>query len=128
MHRCVTKFVLGAAAALALGGAAQATEVNISISAGRQVASYDGDGSGYSQVGYYGDGYGYGERRYIQAPSRYGYHDGDRYYGRPVPERPSWHRPVAGRPHWAHDDCRLIIKKRVNAWGEVTVTRIRRCH
>ncbi len=117
MHRSFTKFALAAVATLALGGAAQATEVNISITSDREA---------YRQVGYYGGHYGYGERRYIQAPSRYGYSSGDRYYGRPVPERPYWHRPVVGRTQW-DDDCRLIIKKRVNPWGEVTVTRIRRC-
>jgi hypothetical protein len=35
MHRSFTKFALAAVATLALGGAAQATEVNISITSDR---------------------------------------------------------------------------------------------
>lgn len=120
MHRSVTTLALGAAAALAFAAAAQAADITISIAVERDAhrwVAYDGDDDG--------------ERRSIQAPGRSGYHDDHRYYGRPVPERPHWdrphwQRPVAARPHW-DDDCRLIIKKRVNPWGEVTVTRIRRC-
>jgi hypothetical protein len=109
MTRILMKAVVGATTALMLGGAVQASEVNISISSDR---------GSYRSVGYYGDDYGYGERRYIRAPSDYGYHHGDRYYG----------RPVAARPHWyGHDDCRLIIKKRVDPWGNMVVTRIKRC-
>ena len=37
-------------------------------------------------------------------------------------------RPVYGRPVFDdHDDCRVIIKKRVNAWGDVAIKRIKRC-
>ena len=65
------------------------------------------------------------------------------YYGRPVYEdddfepryrRHYWgrgdYRPVYGRPVYAGGyggGCRLIIKKRENAWGDVVVKRIRVC-
>ncbi len=110
MRPTLTKALLGLTAALMLGGAVQAGEINISITSDR---------GSYRPVQYYGNDYGYGERRYIRAPSDYGYHHGDRYYGRPVVTRPRWH---------GHDDCRLIIKKHVNQWGHLVVTRIKRCH
>jgi hypothetical protein len=118
MSRSV-KIALGAVAALMIGGAAQATEVRVSVKT---------DSGGYRPAGYYQvDAGGYEDRR------DYGYRDPDRYYDRPIPdrdrwERDRWQRPVAERPHWrGDDDCRLIIKKREDAWGNVTVTRIKRC-
>ncbi len=119
MNRSVLKIAMGAVAALIIGNAAQAMEVRVSVTADRDA---------YRQVGYYQvDAGGYEDRR------DYGYRDPDRYYGRPVPdrdhwERHRWHRPVVERPHWrGDDDCRLIIKKREDAWGNVTVTRIKQC-
>ena len=51
----------------------------------------------------------YNERRHIAQPVFYG-------------------RPVYGRPVFDdHDECRVIIKKRVNAWGDVVIKRIKRC-
>lgn len=114
MNQSVMKVAMGAVAALMISGAAQATEVNISIRTNsdshRQVRHYDGND--------------YAERRYVHDRSDYGYRDPDRYYGRPVYER---HRPVYGHSHWRHDDCRLIIKKRVDHWGDVVVKRVKVC-
>jgi hypothetical protein len=36
-------------------------------------------------------------------------------------------RRVAERSHRAHDGCRLIVERRMNASGDGIVTRIRRC-
>ncbi len=66
-----------------------------------QAGSYYGGGYGYSGGGgYHGGGYSRG------------------YYGRPVASYPLWR---------GHDDCRLIVKRRFNRWGEMVMTRIRRC-
>ncbi len=117
MNRSLKTILLGAGAALMLGGAAQAGEY------GR----YDGGDDGYRHVRYERvDAGGYDERRYLRR-------DPDRYYGRPVPdrddwERRRWHRPVVERPYWRGDEgCTVIIKKRINHWGERVVTRIKRC-
>lgn len=51
-----------------------------------------------------------------------------RFVGRPVPEWGYSGRPVATRPWGRHgEDCRLIVKRRVNPWGEVVVRRVRIC-
>jgi hypothetical protein len=53
-----------------------------------------------------------------------------RFYGRPVPDwRRRWNRPVAFRAWGRHDeeDCRLIIKRRVNPWGEVSIRNVEVC-
>ena len=112
---------------LALGGAAKAADISISIHAPgagfRQVADWDGGGyygGGRREVERYveerrgGRGYGYG----------HGYDD-DGY--RSWPERRSWSRPVSVRPAWGHEECRVIIKRRVNPWGDVVVKRIKIC-
>lgn len=50
-----------------------------------------------------------------------------RFVGRPVPEWGYAGRPVAMRP-WRHgEECRLIVKRRINPWGEMVVRRIRIC-
>jgi hypothetical protein len=56
------------------------------------------------------------------------YLEEERVYDRPVPGWRPWSRPVAARP-WQGpgSDCRVIIKRRENAWGEITVRRIRVC-
>jgi hypothetical protein len=47
-----------------------------------------------------------------------------RRYAQPV----YYGRPVYGRPVFDdQEECRVIVKKRVNAWGDVVVKRIRRC-
>jgi hypothetical protein len=51
-----------------------------------------------------------------------------RFVGRPVPEWGYAGQPVAMRPWWRHgEDCRLIVKRRVNSWGEVVIRRVRIC-
>jgi hypothetical protein len=115
---------LGFAAALAVGGAAQAADVQVSVRVGepswpRPVADYD-DGE---------------DDRFVPEAHQYRAYPGagpDRFDERPF-ERPRWRppvyaRPVFGRPGWeAPEECRLIIKRRVNPWGEVVVRRIKIC-
>ena len=60
------------------------------------------------------------------------HHPGDRYDNRPIRrpdwDRPSWHRPVYGGPRWSrYDDCRVVITRRVNRWGEMVVSRKHVC-
>jgi hypothetical protein len=56
------------------------------------------------------------------------YVEEERVYDRPVPGWRPWSRPVAARPWQAPgEDCRVIIKRRENPWGEITVRRIRVC-
>lgn len=55
------------------------------------------------------------------------YVEEERIDGRPGP---GWRRlgyPIAARPWWKGEDCRLIIKRRMNPWGEVIERRIRVC-
>ncbi|MEZ0168058.1 hypothetical protein [Microvirga sp. TS319] len=64
------------------------------------------------------------EERFERGPR---YVEEEQVYGRPGPR---WHRPgypVAVRPWWGGEDCRLIIKRRINPWGEVIERRIRIC-
>jgi len=73
-------------------------------------------GMGYG----WGGGYGYGRP--------YGY--GHPYaYGRSYYARPAYGVPVYGGPVYGGygDDCRVIIKRRVNQWGDIVVRRIRVC-
>jgi hypothetical protein len=119
-----------AVAALMISGAAQAGDLSFSVTSAygayRQV-QYERVGSRFH------DDDGFGERRYVREHRDYGYRDPDRYYGRPVRDRDHWdrhrwHRPIADRPHWRDgEDCTVIIKKRVNEWGDRVVTRIKRC-
>jgi hypothetical protein len=69
--------------------------------------------------GRFHDGRMYGGARYVEE---------ERVYENPVPGWRPWSRPVAARP-WQGpgSDCRMIIKRRENAWGEITVRRIRVC-
>lgn len=56
------------------------------------------------------------------------YVEEERVYDRLVPGWRPWGRPVAAR-RWQGpgSDCRVIIKRRENPWGEITVRRIRVC-
>lgn len=119
--------VVGLAAALAFGGAAHAGE-------------FDGAfGPAFDRVQFFDADDGYGPR---PAPRWYGpgYDDREpgRFYGRPVYERPRpvvpiydappWQRPGHGRPHWVdEEECRIVVKRRINRWGERVVRRIRIC-
>ncbi len=129
--------VLGAVAALTLGSAAQASEVNVTIRTDsygvpQRIADYSGD---------------LFERRQQTRSEHWSEHrDPDRYYGRPVPDwkerRSQWGRyhgvPVAEVPYWQRpvfagpgqgygDRCRIIIKERVNRWGEMVQVRTKVC-
>jgi hypothetical protein len=102
MKSACKSVLVAAFAALALGGVAQAGEFD---------SGWGSDRGGFTRP----DRGGYGGRHW----------DDGRYYGRPV-HRP-W-RPVFAGPRWGwHDDCRLIVKRRVNPWGDVVVRRIRVC-
>ena len=107
MAHMLTKVALGAVTALMIGGAAQAGDYY----------SYGGGYGGYRQTQYYGGGgYGYGGDRHYGG----GHRHGGGYYGRTSGGYSGWHRGGYG-------GCTLIIKKRINRWGEMVVTRIRRC-
>ncbi len=109
MAHMLTKTALGAVAALMLGGAAQAGDYY----------GYGGGHGGYRQTQYYGGGgYGYGGGGGRSYGGGYGHGGG--YYGRPVSGHGGWHGG-------GHGGCQTIIKKRFNRWGEMVVTRIRRC-
>ncbi len=105
--------VPGLLAFLALSGSAQAGEIKITIRtsdpSAPRAASYDECSS----------------RRYIRAP------DADDC--RPSGSRHRWHRsswyaPVAARRDWYdHDDCRIVITRRVNAWGDLIEKRKKIC-
>lgn len=101
--------VFGAVAALGCAGAAQASEVSVAVD-----TTNDGlhrDIADYARGSFERHGYRRGEDGYE--------HRGpDRYDGRPVFAGPGWgyRRP-----------CRLIIKERVNRWGEEVQVRRKVC-
>ena len=70
----------------------------------------------------------YRERREIVRPA-YGRpaHDGPVYgrsaYGGPVHGRVVYHRPEVDD----EDECRVVVKRRVNAWGDLVVRKTRVC-
>jgi hypothetical protein len=129
--------VLGAVAALTLGSAAQASEASVTIrtndhGALQRIADYSGE---------------LFERRQHTRSEHWSEHrDPGRYSGRSVPERkerrshwngysgvhvverPHWQRPVFAGSGWGHRDrCRIIIKERVNRWGEQVQVRTKVC-
>ncbi len=128
---------LAAVAALTFGSAAQASEVNITIRTDtygthRRVADQD-----YQP---------FKRNQYTRSEGWYEHRDPNRYYGRPVPEwqerrfrhggyygvpvaqRPHWQQPVFAGPSWGYPDtCKIIIKERVNRWGETVQVRTKVC-
>ena len=120
MNPVVKSFALAAVAALAIGTAAQAADLGVPFGPDRYDSGRDGSGGGH------------GGYRFVDAPGDDDDRDGEREGYRHAPDRRhwaggDWSRPAAARPHWAQDGCRLIVKRRENAWGDVTITRIRRC-
>ena len=119
-----TKSVLAAVAVLTLGSAVQASERNVAV----RVA----DHHAYGPVADFDT---YDESRFTRhergdVEERFGRRHPDRFYGRPVPDQPRWARPVFDQPRWRHrhfEECRVIVKRRVNFWGEPVVRRIRIC-
>ena len=114
---------LACLAALALGTAAHATEVKVTIR---------GDGYGVPQrIADYNGEY-LEQRRHRRSEHWHERRDPDRFYGRPVPEwhdgrshRGTYHgfpvveRHVLARPHRSiRAPCKIIITERVNRWGE----------
>jgi hypothetical protein len=124
-----------------LGGAAQAGGIDIRITTSDRA---------YATVGsrYQVDDDDFARRRYLAPRQRdfdddddryrsrhgYEYRKPSRYYGRPVPDRGYWERhsysrPVVAIPAWGHrdHDCRILVKRNVNDWGQVVIKRTRVC-
>jgi hypothetical protein len=144
MSRVLAKVAAALVAFSVLGGAAQASGVDIRIttsdrSFGAAPGAFYRDDDGDLRRTISGPDHRYGrddddDRRYFAPPGRYG-HDGrdpNRYYGRPVPERHHWdrysyNRPVFARPGWRHDDCRIVLQRKVKPWGQVVITQRQVC-
>ena len=96
-----------------------------SVSASVQAADYD---VGWEQPQYQ-EHFGYDGRHGYRDEFRRGPFVDRQYHHRAHPEwRGAWGRPVAARPWWRQaDNWQLIIKRRVNPWGEVTTGRIEVC-
>jgi hypothetical protein len=117
--KIVAKAALGVVAAAMLGGAAQASDLSITIRTGeagahRFVADRD-------------DGY---DREHRWSERRRFDHDDDRFERRGARDwAPPYGRPVFARGGWdpRHEDCRIIVKRRVNPWGDVVVKRTKIC-
>ena len=148
MARVLVKFAAAALALGALGGAAEAQQIDIRITASDRAyttvgSRYDvDDDDDYAPRRYVAPrhrGWGEDDLRYqpreAVAPrhSGYEYRDPSRYYGRPVQERGYWDRhsysrPVAVQPYWARrHDCRIVVKQKVNAWGHVVIKQKQIC-
>ena len=70
----------------------------------------------------------YSERREIVRPAYSRPVYGGPVYGRSAYLGPVHGRVVYARPHHDDDDeCRIVIKKRVNAWGDVLTRKTRVC-
>jgi hypothetical protein len=124
MTPTIAKTALGALAALALGSAAEAADVDITARAG-EYGSYYRFADDEGREGRDDDGF----RRHGRIEERGSFHEPGRFYGRPLAEWPAAGRPVFARPGWGRheDDCRLIVKRRVNRWGDLIVRRVRVC-
>ena len=123
MIRILTKTALAAVVTAVLGGAAQAGQVNISVSVNDRHAQ--------KVVRHYGDHQV--ERRNVGSPWDHGhrYRPEHGFYSRPVLsegywDRPRWAGAAYGRPGGYHDDCRSIVKKTVSPW-RTTVKHIKIC-
>jgi hypothetical protein len=108
---------MAAVAAMALGGAAQASEITISIrtadhGAARQIVDYDD-----------------------HADNRFERHRqwDDESFHRGVPQRfdgppTHWRRAFFASTDWRDgDDCRVIVKRRLSRWGELVVRKLTLC-
>jgi hypothetical protein len=68
------------------------------------------------------------ERREIVRPAYSRPVYGGPVYGRSAYLGPAHGRVVYARPHHAdEDECRVVVKKRVNAWGDVLTRKTRVC-
>lgn len=69
----------------------------------------------------------YSERRELVRPAyRPPAFDGP-VYGRSAYSAPVYGRPVYARPHDDEDECRVVVKRRVNAWGDLVIRKTRVC-
>ena len=99
--------ILGALALLSLGSGAQAGN-GITIRAGDHA---------YQRGGFYDD---CRSRRYIRAPDAGDCRPGRRWR--------FWDHPVFAWRHWRdYDGCRIVITRRVSAWGDLIVQRANIC-
>jgi hypothetical protein len=115
MFPLTSKILSAAATALVLGGAAF-------VSSAPAQASHWG---GYDD---FGDRSGSVRRVVIIEKRGYRPHHHHRFYGGPVYARPAFYdRPVYGRHVSWGGDCRVIIKKRIDPWGDVVVKKTRVC-
>jgi hypothetical protein len=128
MARVLAKVAAVAVALGVLGGAAQAGGIDIRITTSDR--AYGTVGSRYDV-----DDDDFGRRRTV-APRHddHEYREPNRYYGRPIPqpgywERHSYSRPVVAVPAWGHSDqdCRIVVRRNVNDWGQVVIKRKRVC-
>jgi hypothetical protein len=134
----LNRVILAVVGAIAVTSAAQASEVSITIrtrdnGVPQRIADYNEGPVEY--------------RRYGRHEHRYEVRDPDRFYGRPVPEwreerayrgghrhipvvvRPHWQRPMYAGPHRGlRDSCKIILKERVNRWGELVQVRQEVCY
>ena len=114
---------------------AMAVLFGLTLSAGARAADYDDQVFGQSagRADRLAQGYGHDDDRPRWGGNRgesWRDRDEGRSFARPGPEwRGRWGHPVAGGPWWRHraEACRVIVKRRANPWGEVTVRRIEVC-
>lgn len=110
---------LGALALLAVGGAARAGEVDVAVQAGRHFYERSGFGDDCAR------------RRYIRAPDPGECRVGS--YGRPWRNRLHWRShgwpyPAAAWPSGRDlDDCRIVVTRRANPWGDLIVKHTKIC-
>jgi hypothetical protein len=110
-----TLALLGTLAALAAGGAAQASDIQVTVriaDRGWSGPAADVEGEDFRPREFW--------RHEPRAYRRHGFED------RRIVERPHWARPIFARP-WEEEDCRIVIKRRVDPWGDVVVRRFRVC-
>ena len=120
MNSALRNAGLGILALLSLGGAARAGGVDAVVRTG---------GPFYEHPRFADD---CRDRRYFRAPDRDdpcfagSYHRPWRGW-RPWEHRP-WRTPVAAWPRWRDaEDCRVVVTRRENPWGEVIVRRSKIC-
>ncbi len=124
MTYLIRKAVLGAVAALALGSVAQAADFNITVRMGEYGSHHrfvDGDDGE--------DGFDDRLRRPGRVEQRERFRDSDIRSRHDRDWPPAMGRPVFARPGWGRhfEECRVIVKRRMDRWGDVVVRRIRIC-
>lgn len=129
MRSPLKTLALSALAVLALGGAAQAADVTVTVRGDSYVRVSDhrgfegGYGRGFEERRY-GHGRGYDDDGFRSFP--------ERRWNRVVETRGGWDHGRGDHGRWGHGgfgrgDCRVIIRRRVNPWGDVVVKKTRIC-